>query len=300
MGTCATNATLTINNERIDHADGTFRKEFSVNNSSAAVYSPIDVVGVKNNVGPNGEDAVSEESGSVFVPKTPESFSYDADGNLLTNGRWAHGWDGENRLTTVTALASIPDAAKGKVVYVSDYMGRMIQRTAYAWSGGAYSVSSTHKFVYDGWRIVAELNGNGTPIRTYMWGTDLSGSMEGAGGVGGLLSMRDEATGKVYNYCYDGNGNIVALVDADTGAVVAQYEYGPFGELIRAAGPMAKANPFRFSTKYQDPLTGYLYYGFRWYDPSTGRWLGRDPMQERYDANLYASSPKSVGDFWLR
>ena len=32
-------------------------------------------------------------------------------------------------------------------------------------------------------------------------------------------------------------------------------EYGPFGEFIRATGPMAKANPFRFSTKYQDDET---------------------------------------------
>jgi hypothetical protein len=33
--------------------------------------------------------------------------------------------------------------------------------------------------------------------------------------------------------------------------LVAHYQYGPFGEVLRATGPMAKANPFRFSTKYQ-------------------------------------------------
>jgi hypothetical protein len=30
----------------------------------------------------------------------------------------------------------------------------------------------------------------------------------------------------------------------------ARYEYSPYGELIRASGPMAKANPFRWSTKF--------------------------------------------------
>jgi uncharacterized protein RhaS with RHS repeats len=45
---------------------------------------------------------------------------------------------------------------------------------------------------------------------------------------------------------------------------------GPFGELIRATGPMAKLNPFRFSTKYQDDETDFLYYGYRYYNPSTG------------------------------
>jgi RHS repeat-associated protein len=57
--------------------------------------------------------------------------------------------------------------------------------------------------------------------------------------------------------------------------VLAQYEYGPFGELLRATGPMAKANPFRFSTKYQDDETDLVYYGRRYLNTSTGRWLSR-------------------------
>jgi RHS repeat-associated protein len=50
---------------------------------------------------------------------------------------------------------------------------------------------------------------------------------------------------------------------------------GPFGELLRATGPMAKANPFRFSTKYQDDETDLVYYGRRYLNTSTGRWLSR-------------------------
>ncbi|MGO8931765.1 MAG: RHS repeat-associated core domain-containing protein [Limisphaerales bacterium] len=53
---------------------------------------------------------------------------------------------------------------------------------------------------------------------------------------------------------------------------------GPFGEVIRATGPMAKVNPFRFSTKYQDDETDLLYYGYRYYKASTGTWLSRDPL----------------------
>ncbi len=56
---------------------------------------------------------------------------------------------------------------------------------------------------------------------------------------------------------------------------------GPFGELLRATGPMAKANPFRFSTKYQDDESDLLYYGLRYYNPSTGRWNSRDPLGDR-------------------
>ena len=64
-------------------------------------------------------------------------------------------------------------------------------------------------------------------------------------------------------------------------------DLGPFGEVIRASGPMAKANPFRFSTKYQDDESDLLYYGYRYYNASTGRWPSRDPIGEDGGLNLY-------------
>jgi RHS repeat-associated protein len=62
---------------------------------------------------------------------------------------------------------------------------------------------------------------------------------------------------------------------------------------------MAKANPFRFSTKYQDDESDLLYYGFRYYKASTGTWLNRDPKGEHGGRNLYAfvrNSPPDVVD----
>jgi len=100
--------------------------------------------------------------------------------------------------------------------------------------------------------------------------------------VGGAISMTVYGTNAgTYFYCYDANGNVVALVNAANGTVAAQYEYGPFGELIRATGPMAKVNPFMFSTKYYDWETGLYYYGARYYNTSTGRWLSRDPLGDQ-------------------
>jgi RHS repeat-associated protein len=51
---------------------------------------------------------------------------------------------------------------------------------------------------------------------------------------------------------------------------------------------MAKANPIRFSTKYQDDETDLLYYGYRYYNASTGRWLSSDPILEEGGLNVYA------------
>jgi RHS repeat-associated protein len=64
---------------------------------------------------------------------------------------------------------------------------------------------------------------------------------------------------------------------------------------------MAKANPFRFSTKYQDDETDLLYYGYRYYNASTGRWANRDPIEEQGGMNVYAFSlndPISVVDLF--
>ena len=41
------------------------------------------------------------------------------------------------------------------------------------------------------------------------------------------------------------------------------------------------------SAKYTDGETGLLYYGYRYYRPSTGRWLSRDPLGEKGGKNLY-------------
>ncbi len=61
---------------------------------------------------------------------------------------------------------------------------------------------------------------------------------------------------------------------------------------------MAKANPFRFSTKCQDDETDLLYYGYRYYNASTGRWLGRDPNEEELGGeNLYAFADNDSVDF---
>src|SRR5208283_930270 len=147
---------------------------------------------------------------------------------------------------------------------------------------------------------VAILDGGNNLLYSFDWGLDLSGSLQGAGGVGGLISMTvpSGANAGTYFYCYDGNGNVVALVNAGNGTVAANYEYGPFGELIRATGPMAKVNPFRFSTKYCDDESDLVYYGYRYYNPSTGRWLNRDPDEEDGGLNLCGFVNNDAVDYW--
>jgi RHS repeat-associated protein len=276
-----------------------FYKELNLDNSAGPVSEQVKVVGVKNNVGTGGEDVVTEKSGRIFVPKTPEVFTYDADGNLTSDGRWNYTkWDAENRLISMESVAGIPAEAKRKLDFTYDYQGRRIQKIVSTWNGTAYAASSTTKFIYDGWNCIAELNGSSALQKSFVWGLDLSGSMQGAGGVGGLL-MVTSGTG-VHFSAMDGNGNVSALVNAADGKISAEYEYSPFGELIRSTGAMANVNPFRFSTKWQDNESGFLYYGYRYYNPSTGRWLNRDLIEERGGMNLYGFALNSAVNFYDR
>ena len=271
----ATNA-VTVNGQAAYRKGEYFRAEVPVSNGSTSVWQSVSVVATNQ----------ATASGSVFVPKTQEQFYYDLDGNLTNDGRWTYTWDGENRLVKLAPNTSI--GPRNSLMFEYDWQGRRIHKQV--WSNAIWNGTTTNdvKFVYDGWNLLAELNAtNNNVIRAFMWGLDLSGSLQGAGGVGGLLEVVYKGAQTTNCFvAFDGNGNVAALADAGSTNTLAQYEYGPFAEVIRATGPMAKANPFRFSTKYQDDETDLLYYGRRYYNASTGRWISRDPIGEQGGLNL--------------
>gem|GEM_PF-2387289 len=161
-----------------------------------------------------------------------------------------------------------------------------IWRTSSGWTNDAWRVIEDLKLVSDPvWfgRHVAELNAtNHAVVRSYVWGLDLSETLDGAGGVGGLLGVRlasGPAAGTHF-VTYDGKGNVWQLVSTSTGTETARYEYGPFGEPLRTSGAAATSNPFRFSTKRPDPATGVVLYEYRIYSPGAGRWPHCDPVNE--------------------
>ena len=250
--------------------------------------------------------AQQSTAGEVFVPATPETFGCDADGNLVSDGRWAYSWDGENRLVEMKRDTDTPAGARLKLVFEYDHQGRRIRKQRYTWNSNSWLLTSDSCFLYDGWNGVAELDANASNarLRTYVWGTDLSGTVEGAGGVGGLLWVNNAQTtydGQslptgVHFAAYDGNGNVVALVQAADGAYIARYEYGPFGEPVRVSGPLAAAQPLRFSSKWTDAESGLVYYGYRYYNPTTGRWLSRDPIGELGFHTLAGNRNRRVRD----
>ena len=289
MGLSFATNTVTVGGQTAYRKGEYFRKELSVDNSSAPVWQSVTVAAT-------GQTSVS---GNEFVPKTPEIFSYDADGNLTNDGRWTYIWDAENRLVRMNNNSNVPDGAKMTLNFAYDSKGRRISKTVSNWVSGAWALASDTRFAYDGWNLIATLNSQLSTINSFLWGLDLSGSRQGAGGVGGLLAITDQSTinnqPSTHFAAFDANGNVTALVNAADGTGSARYEYSPFGEVLRATGPVAKPNPLRFSSRYRDDEADVISYPRRPYSPSTGRWLSRDPAAERGGRNLYAFARNSFG-----
>jgi RHS repeat-associated protein len=142
-------------------------------------------------------------------------------------------------------------------------------------------------WIYDGFLPLYEKETNSTggdlTERVYVW----SPTAHASGGASGLLWYREttSTTTKIRSPLYDGRGNLVGLVDGATGQQISLYYYGPFGEPIGRRGEPANLG---FVTHYTDPVSGLVDFGQRWYNPSTGHWLSREPLGEGESVNLYA------------
>jgi RHS repeat-associated protein len=223
------------------------------------------------------------------IIKNPEpattNLNYDDDGNLTSIMVGATGskytYDAENRLISVEP--QIVSSGTTKVECSYDYMGRRVEKKVFTYTSGSWLLDSDSFFIYDGWNLISELSAPSSPLpaqKYYICGQDLSQTLQGAGGIGGLIASIDNSTNKMYYYLYDANGNVGQLIDAADGSLTAHYEYDPYGNLLTKSGSYSDQNPYRFSTKYFDNESGLLYYGYRYYSPSLGRWLNRDPINE--------------------
>lgn len=289
LGMANSAASVTVGGNTAWRKGEFFRKEATVANSSSAVWNTSTVTASQS--GNNNSVTVNH-----FVPAATESYTYDDDGNLLSDGRWNYTWDAENRLIKQESLAGGPSGSKRRLEYKYDYRHRRIWKKET--NLDTSTVVSERRFYYDGWNCIAELDTGNTVVQSYSWGPDLSGMRQGAGGVGGLVMERDSA-GVRYFPAYDGSGNVVGLVKASDGTISASYEFDPFGQTIRMTGTQGMGNPFRFSTKYTENSGGLLDYGYRHYNPSSGRWVNRDPIEEFGGLHLYGfafNQPQNLFD----
>jgi len=120
------------------------------------------------------------------------------------------------------------------------------------------------EYIYDGSKLVAESRNGEWMYYVY----DETGSIAGVSYNGVLYLFRKNLQGDVTGI-YNANG-----------ALVVEYTYSPYGEVLSVTGTMANTigtiNPIRYRGYYYDTETGLYYLITRYYDPVVGRFLNAD------------------------
>ncbi|MDH5670442.1 MAG: hypothetical protein OEY86_20765, partial [Nitrospira sp.] len=80
--------------------------------------------------------------------------------------------------------------------------------------------------------------------------------------------------GATYFYHQDGLGSVTDLTDS-TGATAKSYSYDAYGNIVEQTGTVEQ--PYTYTGREFDAESGLYYYRARYYDPTTGRFLQKDP-----------------------
>lgn len=133
----------------------------------------------------------------------------------------------------------------------------------------------TQGFLYqDPLNPIAELDSNGNLITRFVYGSHLNAPDYMIKG------------GTTYRIISDQTGSPRLVVNALTGEVAQRIDYDVFGKILLDTNPGFQ--PFGFAGGLHDPDTGLVRFGYRDYDPDTGRWTAKDPILFRGgDTNLY-------------
>ena len=128
-------------------------------------------------------------------------------------------------------------------------------------------------------RVAAELNGSGTVVARFVYGTRPNVPEY-------VVKAPGTPQAAVYRLVTDHLGSPRLVVNTADGSVVQRMEYDEFGRVTTDTNPGFQ--PFGFAGGLYDRDTGLVRFGARDYDAATGRWTAKDPIGFRgLDANLY-------------
>lgn len=211
-------------------------------------------------------NAVNELTGTKLTTSkgsTSVAYSYDANGNLISDGQRNLSWDAENRLLGVGYVGQSPKSTQ----FIYDALGRRVAIVNTSQTG----TSVTSLFLWCGRRICEAKNSAGKVTRLYYPEGEVIQS------TGARILYGTDQVGSVRDF---------AVLDAQ-GTRLNSVTYGPFGGLQRV--PSGQPQPqFLFAGMFSDPGSGLYLTQYRAYDPTIGRWLSRDPIGLQGGLNLYA------------
>jgi RHS repeat-associated protein len=199
------------------------------------------------------------------------TWTYDARNQLVSGGGITYAYDGAGNLRSATAGAAVTTYeydARGRMTrfsppagaptdYEYDFLGLRQQKSG---PGGTIDFLNDRTSLTGFAQVVRETDATGDTLRTYAHGSDLLARFEG-----GASS---------YHHA-DALGSTRLLTDA-AGAVTDTFTYAAYGPVVARTG--TSAEPYQFAGEQRDAESGLTYLRARYYDPSIGRLLARDPV----------------------
>jgi RHS repeat-associated protein len=219
-----------------------------------------------------GNPATCEVNHLNQITATEEyKLRYDQDGNLTEkrspDQQILYTFDPRGRLTQIIY------PKEKKITYSYDPLSRLLSKTIYYWGHTDWKKEKTLSYLYDQGVEIGTLDENGQITELRVLGLGLRGD------IGAAIAI--EVEGSVYAPLHDFFGNVIGLVSS-RGMLVEVYEIDAFGKEKHYNYP---TNPWRFSSKRSEE--GLVFFGFRFYDPSLGRWISPDPTGFADGSNLY-------------
>ncbi|MBT9450582.1 RHS repeat-associated core domain-containing protein [Akkermansia glycaniphila] len=222
---------------------------------------------------------IATQGQATFTP------AYDAAGNQTlirtATGEWNVQYNADNRPTSFTQGHFDHEIKVVNNIY--DFMGRRIEKEIWEKT----SLTKRLRYIYHGYVQIAEIDATDETApyvaKTYRWDPSEPVATRP---LALTLWTREGTARETLYYAHDLRKNVVSLFDGK-GLRRASYQYDPYGNITSMEGDMAEENPFRFSSEHHDEDLGLVYYNYRHYNPTDGRWTSRDPIAEQGGWNLY-------------
>jgi len=235
-------------------------------NNGTVSYTQYDGVGNRTQMA-STLNAVPGGSFSYDANDRLTTDNYDANGNTVSSGGISYTYDFENRLLM-----------SGAALILYDGDGNRVSETA----GGVTTEYLVDVLNPTGLSQIVDEVVNGTVTRTYAYGLQRVSENQ-------LIS----GTWTPSFYGYDGHGNVRFLANS-AGAVTDTYQFDAFGNQIASTG--TTPNSFLYSGEQFDSSTSMYQLRARWYRPTTGRFITRDPVEGQVCSPLTLNPYVYAGD----
>ncbi len=171
-----------------------------------------------------------------------------------------YNWNSENKLNSITY--QIPNQTNNVSAFVYDDFGNRVKK--------AVNGDNTY-YLNNGLTVLNEVSATGTILKTM---------------VNGLGSIAEIDQNNNLQYLNQDILGSTVLVTNNTGAIVHQYSYDPFGSIASELGEDSNTSNYLYTGQEFDAESELYYYNARYYNPLLGRFLSKDPIIHRGDGVL--------------